>query len=176
MSVNANPPLPTFVTLPDVQFAVLPAGIHDATVSTIQSTFVNAFSANERRRQIFDGWITFRSLVRSLVQVDDEFIDGGFVTGKPTPKDVDVSLWISADNLMSMDATRQRILDDLIANARLNYKVDAYTVPHCPPGHPLEAVYQSMLWTEDYWSRCRDKRGLLHPESGPRKGYVRLIE
>jgi hypothetical protein len=175
MSLSPNPGLPPFASVPDVQYPILPTGIHDATVEEVESVFVNGFTVNERRRTIFNGWVTFRNLVRSLVQVDEEYIDGGFVTEKPTPKDVDVSFWISADNIAAMDQARQKILHNLMATSRDSYRVDAYIVPHCPPGHPAEAHFRYMLWTEDNWSRCRDKRGILHPPSGPRKGYVRLI-
>ena len=165
---------PSFVDLSDVQFPVLPHGIYEGTIDDVLAMFVSSFSPNDQRQKVFDGWSTFRTLIRSLVQVDEEYIDGSFVTKKPSPKDLDVSFWISADNLNSMDPIYQRFLENLMQSSK-SYNVDAYIVPHCPPGHPQEAIFQYMLWTKDNWTRCRDKKGNLHPQSGPKKGYVRVV-
>lgn len=166
--------IPSFVTYPDVQFAVLPPGIHDASVADIEGRFVTSLSPNPRRLAVYTGWRQFRDVLRSLLPIASEYIDGSFITGKPHPKDVDVSFWVAADDLNALSSTAMNGLNALWASGS-SYHVDAYIVPECPPGHPQHGDFKHMLWTEDYWSRTRDLAGLPHPAHGPRKGYVRVV-
>lgn len=63
---------------------VLPPGIHDATVVEIEERF----ATNTARKRLFDGLFRALSALRSagckLV-----YLDGSFVSGKPTPGDFD---------------------------------------------------------------------------------------
>jgi hypothetical protein len=136
----AAAPLPGFVTYANVQHPVLPQGIHDADLVTIEADLVNAFAPNAQRRVVFDGWVAFRNLLRTIVGVKAEYIDGSFVTEKPAPKDIDVSFWIDADDLLQLTPTQQTALNDLLARAS-SFHVDGYIVPECGPGHPSQQAH-----------------------------------
>jgi hypothetical protein len=167
--------LPAFVKPPDVGFPVLPQGIHDADLPTVESRLVDDFAPNEaQRRQIYDGWMAYRGFMYGLLPVTAEYIDGSFVTEKPNPKDVDVSFWVDADAIRALDATGLANVNWLLANAGLFF-VDAYVVPECDPGHPDRQLFDQMLWTEHYWTRCRDVNNVLLPAHGARKGYLRIV-
>lgn len=166
--------IPGFITLPNVNFPVLPQGIHDAGLDEVEAQLVDAFSPNGRRQQVFNGWVAFRSLVQSLVPVRGEYINGSFVTAKQDPKDVDVAFWIGADDLNLLSPTSQVALHNLFQVQAPNFFVDAYIVPECDQGHASYQVFQFMLWTEHFWSRCRDKTGAVLPAHGERKGYIRV--
>ncbi len=67
------------------KYGYLPPGEHPATLDEIEARF----ATNIRRREIMTG---LRRVVDQLIDhgVDTIWIDGGFVTDKPRPKDVDV--------------------------------------------------------------------------------------
>lgn len=167
--------IPAFVAYEDVQFPVLPQGIHDASVAVIEQTFVGAFTGSSTRRPIFDSWVMFTNLLRSIVSIEATYIDGSFVTMKTNPKDVDSSYWITADNLNKLQLHEKSALNALLAKSQL-FRVDAFIVPECDQGDPGRDEFDYMLWTEHYWTRCRDNNGELLPPHVRRKGYVRVTD
>ncbi|MGI9229892.1 MAG: DUF6932 family protein [Gammaproteobacteria bacterium] len=76
--------IPNLVSLPGTPWSVLPAGVHQATLSEIADRFVY----NQWRRDLFDGLVLAS---RNLVQAGCKrlFLDGSFVTDKPVPRDYD---------------------------------------------------------------------------------------
>ena len=75
--------------IPDVidvggPWKVLPPGIHDATLSEVERTF----ATSSLRRSLFDG---FRRAAEALRRAGCSavYLDGSFVTEKPTPGDFD---------------------------------------------------------------------------------------
>jgi hypothetical protein len=166
--------LPAFVTHAEVPFPVLPSGIHDANDAQVKEAFVEAFADNGRRRQVYEGWNSFRSILRSIVDVEEEYVDGSFVTGKPRPKDIDVSYWIDADELNALAPIKQVALNGLMQGGKAFF-VDAYIVPVCPPGHQSESVFQEMQWTHEFWSNCKDSNGVVLPAGSPTKGFLRML-
>jgi hypothetical protein len=170
----AGPALPDFVNHPGVIFPILPQGIHDANLSEVEAKLVDALP-NPQRLLAFNGWVAFRALVHALVPVRGEYINGSFVTAKPNPKDVDVSFWIDADDLDALDPARKGALNQLFGVQAPNFHVDAYVVPECGFGHASYATFQFMLWTEHFWSRCRDHAGAVIDAHGIRKGFVRVV-
>lgn len=167
--------IPDFIEYEDVEFAVLPQGIHEASISTVEFVLVDKFAASTTRRVIFDQWRDFTAILRSLVAIEAVYIDGSFVTTKVNPKDVDASYWIRADDLMALSAREQSALRATMANSKA-FNVDAFIVPECEAHHPARQEFDRMLWTEHYWTRCRDLNGLLLPPHQRRKGYLRITD
>ncbi|NQT92858.1 MAG: hypothetical protein HQ559_08860 [Lentisphaerae bacterium] len=75
---------------------VLPPGIHDATACEIE----RKYATNPHRRRLFEG---FCQALEELKQAgcSTVYLDGSFVTGKPTPGDYD-ACWDDS----GVDATR----------------------------------------------------------------------
>jgi hypothetical protein len=167
--------VPDFVAHADRQVTdhLLPVGVHSATQDEVEEALVDKFPRSLTRRRVFNGWCAFRTQVRQLVQVDHEYIDGSFVTGRLNPKDVDVSLWIRADTMNALDTGRQSALSQLLKDAKALYHSDAYVVPHCSSGHSLYRVYQTQLWTKQYWRMYKNVRGIVVP--GAEKGYIEVV-
>lgn len=166
--------IPDFVVEPLAAHRLLPPGTHKATVADTHARFVDGFGS-ARRQEVFAGWQAFRGLVRQVVPVQQEFVDGSFVTDKDEPKDVDVSFWIAADDLLTLPADAQQAFRLLFGDRdfQRSFNCDAYVVPVCPSGHTNYGDFQHMLWTSEYWAACRDKTGAVVP--GVTKGYIEVI-
>jgi len=69
----------------------LPAGVHDCTLDEIGERF-GRFQDTDRRVKLFE---SLRTYVQALRRTDFGvalIVDGGFVTGKSTPSDIDLIL------------------------------------------------------------------------------------
>lgn len=75
--------IPEFVDIESV-WKVLPTGIHDATMPEVE----RRFAFNNRRRQLFEGFTKGIDSLRTA-GCGTVFLDGSFVTAKPTPGDFD---------------------------------------------------------------------------------------
>lgn len=167
-------PLPALQTLANVAYPVLPQGIHDANVADLEARFVTPFPQSHRRQQILNEFRMFRASLSAEIPIRAEYLDGSFVTGKPDPKDLDVSFWLSPDDLDALGPVAAANVANLFNTAK-SRRLDVYVVPDCPQGHPRYRDFEMMMWTEHYWSRCRDASGLMLSPHQYRKGFVRMI-
>lgn len=76
-------PLPTFTTS-----GLLPPGIHDGTLSDAEKRFV----LNPHRQEMWKRFLLFVDWTRSLDTFDILYLDGGFISDKAQPEDIDVIL------------------------------------------------------------------------------------
>lgn len=165
-------PLPPLEDTPGIRERILPAGTYSATVEEIRETFVSAFPASVRRPLIYQGWTQFRALVRRLVPVQSEFIDGSFVTDRLNPDDIDLSLWVRASDIDSLPPNDALALEAVMGR-RFQFLCDAYLVPICDEGHRL---YPHFTWIKEktarYWAAYKDLNDEVIP--GITKGYVEV--
>ena len=61
-------------------------GVHVCNLTEIESVFVS----NDQRRLIWRGFLAFIELVKPLPELNNIYVDDGFVTDKAHPKDVDI--------------------------------------------------------------------------------------
>lgn len=168
--------MPEFVDHDDPRVVdrILPSGTYKMTEDEVEEAFVKPFSSSLRRRMVFRDWTAYRAQIRSLVPVEQEFIDGSFVTDRMNPDDVDMSLWIRAQELDSLAPGAQRAILRLLADSK-RFNCDAYIVPVCNSGHIMFQDFQKQSkWTEEYWASYRDPRKIVVP--GIEKGYVEVVE
>ncbi|WP_294300979.1 hypothetical protein [uncultured Sphingomonas sp.] len=76
--------IPDLVDLPSCPWAVLPPGIHDATLAEVEVRF----ATTPHRRWLFEGFIRVTDALRH-VGCRTVYLDGSFVTAKPHPGDYD---------------------------------------------------------------------------------------
>jgi len=167
-------PLPDLVSNKPAHFDLLPPGVHEATIDEIYQAFVEGKS--DKRKLLWDRWLAYRTVVFSLIEVNREFLDGSFVTSKHNPKDIDVSMWISGDELLDApNETRTAISLLTGAGSFEVFSVDAYFITECEPSSPLYADFvENRDWCEEAWSRSRDRRQKLTPPA-VQKGYVEVL-
>lgn len=76
--------LPDLIDLDSCPWAVLPPGIHDATIAEVGFRF----AITPHRRWLFDGFVRATEALRAA-GCRTVYLDGSFVTAKPHPGDFD---------------------------------------------------------------------------------------
>ncbi len=173
-------PIPEFENDPTLDEPILPAGIHKATVQDIKDALVEQFDGSRTRKDIYDGLMLFRSFIRTYFPIVlREYVDGSFATARENPNDVDVSIWVHADELESLSDDKKGVVNYLFNTAdgraflKVQFHCDPYLVPYCEEGHPEYGAFQYMLWTCNHWSHYKDQRGVIR--DGVEKGYVEVV-
>lgn len=108
--------------------------------------------------------------MKSLVQIEFEWLDGSFVTTKSDPGDLDVTTFIRGDRLAAISVEdRGRVIDlTLGGRSKLEFGCDSYLVVIWDDGHPWHEHYlQWRGYWDHFWSRHRDNSD---------KGYVEVRE
>lgn len=76
--------IPSLVRLPGAPYAVLPPGVHSATLAEVG----HRYATNSRRKWLFEGLVEAAKALRSA-GCATMFLDGSFVTDKEEPDDFD---------------------------------------------------------------------------------------
>lgn len=146
----------------------LPTGRYLATIGEFEQRFVNTFPSSATRAKIYEGWRRRREELQSIVRVEQEWIDGSFVTGKSNPKDIDVVTFILAHEIDAIPISdRQRVLELTCGNhPKIVFGCDSYLATVLPEDHPFynEFLRYRGYW-DNQWSRSR---------TGSQKGYVEV--
>ena len=85
--MQPDPPLPSFN-----YYGCLPEGIHDTTVAAMRERFV----INPQRAQLWQRFEDFLAWAGAMGTFSHAYVDGGFITNKPFPGDIDVILQTKA--------------------------------------------------------------------------------
>lgn len=110
------------------EHGLLPPGVHACTLDEI----VGFFGTGETRPLLCSHLRDFLSEIRGYQLFDRVFVDGGFVTAKKRPKDIDVVLVARSTttiDILTYDVNCQRLFDT--THAKVKYSVDCYP---CPSG------------------------------------------
>lgn len=89
MGVAALTPAKLSAALPALdEHGLLPEGIHDSTFAEVEKKFVT----NPHRAKLWKQLHSFAEWVRPMNRFSHLYLDGGFITAKSTPQDIDVIL------------------------------------------------------------------------------------
>ncbi len=156
-------PIPPF----DPKTGYLPCEprLHDATLEECEEAFVVAMPMSESRPRLFEAyrayrWKWCRLGWRSSIE---EWLDGSFVTDKVEPRDVDVVVWLPAQELEALPEPERRLVLATPTSLGLA-EVHAFVLPTFPPDDS-DATRGEVL--RRYWLKF-----LSLGENG-RKGVVR---
>lgn len=133
--------------------ALFAPGIHQENLSSIESVAVLPFSADVRRSLLFnqfDAWIKELRAINLSARI---WIDGSFLTEKPSPDDIDCVLWIPRFTVEPTKESYQKLgmLFDKTA-AKINFNIDLYVeLPH-----PNELVHREAYW-KGFFGYCHDR-------------------
>ena len=83
MESEVPPPLPPFN-----YYGYLPEGVHDTTLDELKARF----AINPKRVILWDRLQEFLDWAMETGNFSQAYIDGGFITNKPSPEDIDVIL------------------------------------------------------------------------------------
>jgi hypothetical protein len=158
MEPDAFPPLPPFN-----YHGYLPEGVHDTTLEQLQARLV----INPQRTILWERLQEFIGWARETAVFSHAYIDGGFITNKSCPEDIDV-----------------------ILQTRATYGPEAFAAMEPFFAMGLDAIYQKYcvhlhFWCEGFPGGLSDFRRFfqyLRPQDaaplglkeGARKGIVRI--
>lgn len=138
----------------------MPLGIHDCDLNEIETAFV----FNLDRQVVWEGFGRFLNQVMPVPEIDVLYIDGGFVTDKDRPKDIDLVLeFPDMSTLFNVLSRNPSLLDhDGIQSA---YKVDLWFAAAGQPAYmPDLRQFFQYVKLEDAISRnlpAGSKKGIL---------------
>jgi hypothetical protein len=144
--------------------ALLAPGLHTLTLPQLHALAVAPFSQDVRRQDLFDKLTTWAGAVQSAEARGILWLDGSFLTHKPSPDDIDCVLWspVWANPGSATSANQhqlQRLLDR--PTAKSIYGLDFY----------LETPAPDMVFhREAYW---RGVLGFAH-DRVTAKGFAEL--
>ncbi len=167
--------IPDFITIVGAEADYLPDGVHLASVTDVRSRFVTPFPASNTRANVFNGWLSCRTAIRSLITIQREHVDGSFISSKPDPADVDVIFLTRMIDVTTLTDDRRLQLNALLANAKPALKCDAFLViEDCPAGHPAHGPNKAW-WDnlDECWRTPRDK-ARTPMVGGPTKGFLEV--
>jgi hypothetical protein len=143
--------------------ALFAPGIHQENLSSIESVAVLPFSTDVRRSVLFnqlDSWIKELRAINLSARI---WIDGSFLTEKPSPDDIDCVIWTPRFTVQPTNENYQRVsmLFDKAA-AKINFNIDLYVEDPIPDG----LLHREAYW-KGFFGYCHDRVTA--------KGFVELI-
>lgn len=127
------------MAIPDfVAPGFLPPGVHDASLEDIAARFGHE---NDRRTELFGKLEQFVGLAKQFALFTAFFVDGSFVTDKPSPGDIDGVLELPRADFarLLVHPKALQLLDR--AAVKKTYEVHLFIEP---PPSPMGAFFQRM--------------------------------
>jgi hypothetical protein len=141
--------------------SLLKQGAQRLTVEELQAVALDQFPSSTQRKKLFEG---FSRWIRSLLDIVPSctvFVNGGFLTRKPYPKDVDIVAFIDGSTIEALSQPEIDQLEELFNRdvTLATFLVDSYVEPAGIPER------------DKYW---REQFGLRYDRKTP-KGFA-IIE
>lgn len=146
----------------------LPPGRHQATVAEVEAAFANAYPSSASRGPLFEQWRLLSAAIERIVEIQDQWLDGSYVTTKENPADIDLVSHFDGPALDALDPIEKTLLIGLIHGhqSRDIHACDSFYIAIYPAGHPARAQYEAAL---RYWDNLFGR----HRDGDP-KGYVEV--
>jgi len=134
-----------------IQFAdgssTLAPGRHLATADEILDALVDAFPNSTSRVPIYAQWQTLLEAIERMIKVEEQWIDGSFVTKKENPGDIDLVSHVDGPTLEQLGPVDQMLLHGVLAGhqSRDLHLCDSFFIAIYPEGHPARPIYEQAL-------------------------------
>ena len=132
--------------------------------------FVEKFSNNGQRKQIFDNYLKFVNDFSAKVSSNFvQWINGSFVTAKEHPNDIDFVTIINHEIFESKETLIHK--NFRLEGAKENYGVDAYTIRQYPKEHKKHTLYRSdwVYWYNWFSQTKKNRAKRKYP-----KGFIEI--
>jgi hypothetical protein len=139
-------------------------------ISTFKNVFVDDFPNSTTRKVIFDNYLRYlddfsKEITPNFIQ----WIDGGFVTLKENPRDIDFVTFIDA----SIHDENETLIDNrYISSVTYNLSLDAYVMKVYPESESAYETY-TLFHSENWHSRFIKTRRILN-ENMLLKGFIEI--
>lgn len=141
----------------------LPEGIHKPLLSEFKKCMVDGFPNSKTRQTLYRKYICFSEKCTKHPFIMVHWVDGSYVTNKPEPNDVDISLRVIASEFGKHIDEGGSFLKDT-EDIKIKYSCDIYLILEYPIDDPR---YEITTNREKYW---RNWWG--HTRENAAKGFV----
>lgn len=132
-----------------LEFApLLPPGRHLMTANALAGLCVGGFETSASRPRLMSALTGLLAHLGILAGVCDLWVDGSFVTAKPEPGDVDVTVIIEGEVFDALEPDAQQGLAEMAAGAFFP-DLHVFIVVTRPRGHPDYSLSNAGV---DYWA------------------------
>ena len=124
----------------------LEPGLHEIDKDEFENLFVKQFSTSQTRQIIYNSLVQWKNQLTSHYRIYEIWVDGSFVTNKTNPNDVDVVVFVHAQDYMKLAQNWESV--------RSANRIDAYmTLAICDESK--KALEESQYWefvnNRNYW-------------------------
>ena len=121
-----------------------PYEINIISIEEFRHTYVDAFSENERRSELFKCYQKYSDDLSKLITNDFyQWIDGSYVSNKQNPRDIDIVSILHYQDYESNLKILQQNFSSIAS--RTKYNVDGYIVVNYPDTHKKHIFTKSDL-------------------------------
>ena len=109
--------------------ALLEAGMHNITLSDMNTIFVAPFENPKRRKILLSRLESFVEKLQEISLDMEIWVDGSFATQKEHPGDIDLVVVCNEVSVNRLSDDKQKVLSELFGNqktTKLRYECDAY--------------------------------------------------
>src|SRR5688572_20967940 len=89
----------------------LEPGRHVATAAEMKVALVDGIPTSNNRAELFAAWETHRQTLSYLIEVQQQWLGGSFVSAKPDPGDIDSVSFIEGEVFDSLPEQHRRLID-----------------------------------------------------------------
>lgn len=125
---------------------VIQPGFHELSIKEVHSSFVENFPNSQSRRNIFKSFLSFIEKISIGYAPTEIWIDGSFVTSKVNPNDIDILLFFTINDYLTIYGEWN--------NIRVHDNVDAYfslTICEDTKNKTNSSEYQNFINNRNYW-------------------------
>ena len=139
---------------------LLAPGRHRMSLSELQRRCVKPFAESATRERLFFSFATLLAYLETNAGACEVWVDGSFVTEKPNPEDIDLTIVLHGDELDRLARDNPTAAADLILLAqdvRFRPDLHVFMVACRPMGHPHHAIFAQVAnnWAQ-WWSVTRE--------------------
>lgn len=137
---------------------LLAPGVHTHTLDVLKALAVDAFPHDDRRALLFQNFEKWLGEFTGANCSGRIWLDGSFLTQKPSPDDIDFIVWDPHFTAPPTPADHQavrRLFDKSVA--RVQYNLDVYVqVTHPDPSNPDSEFHRGAYW-RGLFGYCHDR-------------------
>jgi len=147
----------------------LPSGRHEATASEIKAALVDDFPKSATRSHLYDQWQALREAIERVIPIEEQWLDGSFVTRKEDPGDIDLVSHLDGSAVDNLSVADGMLLFGLLDRdlSRDVHGCHSFPIVIYPDGHPDRPQYEAALQAFDSL--------FGHDRNGNQKGYVEVV-
>jgi hypothetical protein len=118
------------------------------SVTDLRRICIETFPASKNRAPLLDALLVLLNDLASLAAPCTLWIDGSFLTEKPEPEDIDLSVCFDLSVFERFPENLQQVLNERLNGKTYHPLLDTYLLVSATRDHPMSDIYRQV---EEYW-------------------------